>query len=81
MWAEEDLEGNILASIRIGPWKLITANTNNPRGLQPLELYNLETDPKEKKNLAGAESQRVQEMLAALSRARNDTGNQGAFGR
>ena len=43
--AEEDLEGNRLTSMRIGDWKLITANPGNPRGLAPHELYNLASDP------------------------------------
>ena len=44
--AEEDLEGNRLTSIRSGDWKLITANRDNPRGLAPVELYNLGDDPR-----------------------------------
>ncbi len=79
--AETDLEGNILASVRIADWKLITANENNPRQLQPVELYDLAQDPAEKRNLAEAEPQRVNDMLAALSRQRGIVGPQGATGR
>jgi arylsulfatase len=64
--AEEDLEGNRLTSIHDGPWKLIIANADNPRGLAPTELYNLSDDPKERTNLAGREGSRVAEMLAQL---------------
>ena len=66
LFAEEDLEGNRLTSINVGDWKLITANPGNPRGLAPVELYNLADDPKEKKNLVSGEKQRVEEMLAQL---------------
>jgi hypothetical protein len=64
--AEEDLEGNRLASLHAGPWKLITANVGNPRGLAAIELYNLETDPGEQRNLVEEEPARVSEMLSQL---------------
>ena len=50
--AEEDFEGNRVTSIRRGPWKLIIANPDNPRGLAPTELYNLDDDPDETRDLA-----------------------------
>ena len=68
--AEEDLEGNRLTSIHSGDWKLITANRDNPRGLAPMELFNLGDDPQERTNLAGRESDRVGEMLAQLEQLR-----------
>jgi arylsulfatase len=68
--AEEDLEGNRLTSIRTGEWKLITANRDNPRGLAPVELFNLAADPEERDNLAARESDRVSEMLAQLEQLR-----------
>jgi arylsulfatase A-like enzyme len=70
LYAEEDLEGNQLTSIRMDRWKLITANPGNPRGLATIELYDVEADPKEKKNLAGTERDKVAELMAELQRIR-----------
>jgi arylsulfatase A-like enzyme len=70
LFAEEELEGNVLASLRVGPWKVITANTDNPRGLQPLELYNLDQDAQERHNLALTEQARTEQMLQLLARER-----------
>jgi arylsulfatase A-like enzyme len=68
LFAEEDLEGNVLNSLRAGPWKLITANPDNPRGLEPVELYNLDEDPAERHNQAHDTPERVDELLRLLSR-------------
>ncbi len=68
--AEEDLEGNRLTSIRAGEWKLITANAGNPRGLAPIELYNLTDDPGETRNVASTQSDRVTDLLAQLESLR-----------
>lgn len=70
LFAEEDLEGNVLASLRIGPWKIITANPNNPRGLKPVELYNLSDDATEHHDLAASEPARAKEMLRLLAEER-----------
>jgi arylsulfatase A-like enzyme len=70
LFAEEDLEGNRLTSIRSGEWKLITANPGNPRGLATTELFNLEKDPGETQNLAASERDRVSDLLAQLESLR-----------
>ncbi len=67
LFAEEELEGNVLAALRLGPWKVITANVGNPRQLTPVELYNLDQDPGERHNLAPTEASRTQEMLRLLA--------------
>lgn len=69
-YAEETLEGNELAALRVGPWKLITANVGNPRGLAETELYNLASDPAERDNRADAEPDRVSSMLDQLDQLR-----------
>ncbi len=70
LFAEEDFEGNVLASLRLGGWKVITANSDNPRGLKPVELYNLLDDGGEHRDMAAAEPARVQEMLQQLAQER-----------
>jgi len=67
---EQELEGNVLASLCVGPWKVITANADNPRGLQPLELYNLEQDARERNNLALTDQVRTEQMLQLLAQER-----------
>jgi arylsulfatase A-like enzyme len=51
-YAEEDHEGNVLRSIRTSEWKLIEANPGNPRGLPDVELFAIDSDPKETQNVA-----------------------------
>lgn len=59
VFAEENLEGNVLESLRYrrqgSELKVITANTDNPRGLGPLELYRVDIDPGERNDLSSSE--------------------------
>ena len=73
--AEEDFEGNVLASLRVGVWKVISANPDNPRGLKPVELYNLLDDGGERRDMAAAEPQRAAEMLQRLAQERARVAN------
>ena len=75
LFAEEELEGNVLASLRVGPWKVITANADNPRGLQPVELYNLDQDARERHSLAPTEQARTEQMLQLLAQERARVNN------
>jgi arylsulfatase A-like enzyme len=61
--AEEDHEGNVLRALRTEDWKLIEANAGNPRGLPERELFEIQSDPGEARNLAGSR-QEVAERLA-----------------
>jgi len=66
VFSEEDFEGNVLASYRTGKWKLIKANEGNPRGLLTEELFDLESDPGELKNLGLAEVNILKSLGYAL---------------
>ena len=65
VFAQEDFEGNQLAAIRVGGWKLIAANEDNPRGLAVREMYQVSQDDGEDNNLVGMHS----EQQAALDDA------------
>jgi arylsulfatase A-like enzyme len=75
--AEEDHEGNVLRSIISGADKLILANPDNPRGLDPLELYNLSQDPHERHMLKDDErAGRLEQLLQhELAEARRGAGH------
>ncbi len=73
VYAEEDHEGNMITCLIDDSWKYIKANPDNPRGLAEHELYRLDIDPFEKKNLSGKES----EMRADMDR-RMETAHEAA---
>jgi arylsulfatase A-like enzyme len=62
VFAEEDHEGNVLRAVRTEEWKLIEANAGNPRGLAALELFDVEQDPGEQRDLSGERTDRVAEL-------------------
>jgi arylsulfatase A-like enzyme len=74
IYAEESHEGNVLESVRhldgTDEHKLITANPDNPRGLQPVELYRVDLDPGERKNLADSSPDDVRLATKTLFRQR-----------
>lgn len=68
LFAEEDHQGCVLTAVRNGPWKLVRANADNPRGIAATELYNLAEDPREKNDLSAErpdERDRLLELLRA----------------
>ena len=73
VFAEESHEGNVLSSVRIrqgeAELKLIRANEDNPRGLEPTELYRVDRDPGELTNLARREAEVLR--VAEAARVRN----------
>ena len=74
VYAEESHEGNVLESVRhlegTDEHKLITANADNPRGLEPVELYRVDLDPAEQQNLAGESPDQVRIATKALLQQR-----------
>ena len=70
-FAENDLEGNILRSMRGSDWKLIEANPGNPRGLPAQQLFNIASDPHELRDLAAGEPDRVAQLLAGMNRVQD----------
>jgi arylsulfatase A-like enzyme len=64
VFAEEDLEGNVLQAVRTREWKLVTANPDNPRGLAPEALYDLARDPGERAD-ASVKAPAEKEMMRA----------------
>jgi arylsulfatase A-like enzyme len=69
VFAEEDLEGNVLQAVRTRDWKLVTANPGNPRGLAPEELFDLGRDRGEKSNVIGTTPAQAEMMRAELGRS------------
>jgi arylsulfatase A-like enzyme len=67
VFSETDHEGNVVQMLRIGPWKYIKTNPENPRKQPPEQLFNVEQDPNELQNLAGSDPVRSSEMLKDLN--------------
>lgn len=65
-FAEEDLEGNSLRALRVGTWKIINANPNNPRGLPERALFDLAEDPAEMVNLAKRDAGRWEALRGRM---------------
>ncbi|MBN1880132.1 sulfatase-like hydrolase/transferase [bacterium] len=69
VFAEEDHEGNVLKAYIEGPWKIIQANSGNPRGLPQKELFRLDIDPLELDDRAYHEDERLQAMMKGSAEA------------
>jgi arylsulfatase A-like enzyme len=74
VYAEESHEGNVLESVRerrgFEERKIITANVGNPRGLSPVELYEVADDPGETRNVSEDRRDEVQRLLGVVGDAR-----------
>ena len=64
---EAVLEGNILVSVQTAGWKMIRANEDNPRGLSPVELYDMTVDKLETRDVAAEKDSLVSELDSKLS--------------
>ncbi len=90
VYAEESHEGNVLESVRerrdspaagvAGEFKLITANAGNPRGLEPVELYRVDNDPAEQKNLSSDDQKTTEAVMATLIQSRKGAAASAAKG-
>jgi arylsulfatase A-like enzyme len=62
VFSEADHEGNVVQMMRIGPWKYIQTNEDNPRQRPVQQLFYVPDDTWEENNLAATESDKVFEM-------------------
>ncbi|MBN2342492.1 MAG: sulfatase-like hydrolase/transferase [Deltaproteobacteria bacterium] len=73
VFAEEDHQGNILTSARYenkdgNLQKIISANEDNPRGVKPIEVYDVAADAKEQNDLSG-NAELVKQGMGRLKKA------------
>jgi arylsulfatase A-like enzyme len=70
---EEEHEGHVLSSLRAEidgtRWSLILCNADNPRGLPPIALYDVDADPGQQRDLSEDRPEVLREMAARLERA------------
>lgn len=72
VYSEADFEGNVVRMVRIGPWKYIQTNPDNPRQRPPEQLFYLPNDPGERINLMDVESARADELRLILEEKYQD---------
>ena len=77
VYAWESHEGNNLESIRerrgTDEHKIITANPGNPRGLAPVELFRVDEDPGERRDLSTERPDDLRTSMEALLEARRSS--------
>lgn len=66
VFSEADHEGNVVRMIRVGPWKYIETNPDNPRKQPPEQLFYVPDDPWEKTNLLNSEPEKAEDMKLLL---------------
>lgn len=66
VYSEADFEGNVVKMLRIGPWKYIETNPDNPRRRPPQQLFYVPDDPSEKINLFEVEPAKAKDMQLLL---------------
>jgi arylsulfatase A-like enzyme len=66
IFSEADHEGNIVQMLRIGPWKYIKTNPDNPRQRPTRQLFYLLDDPGESINLVDSHPDKAEEMELLL---------------
>lgn len=69
VFAEEDLEGNVLQAVRTREWKMISANPGNPRGLPPEQLFEVAGDPGERRDVVASSPAEAEMMRAELGKS------------
>ncbi len=67
VFAEADHEGNVVQMMRIGPWKYIQTNPENPRKRPPNQLFYIPDDSREERNLLETEPEKVNEMKLLMN--------------
>jgi arylsulfatase A-like enzyme len=66
IFSEADFIGNQVHMLRIGDWKYIETNVNNPRHRPPKQLFNLADDPNELNNLVDRLPDKAAEMESLM---------------
>lgn len=66
IFSEADHEGNVVQMLRVGSWKYIRTNSDNPRRRPAQQLFYLPDDPGETNNLVETESAKAEEMELLL---------------
>ncbi len=64
--AEVDHQGAVLTAVRSGLWKLVVSSVYDPRGQPKKQLFDLNEDPAERKNLAASQSKDLERLLQLM---------------